>query len=223
MKTLLENKAKIGQILKLASFAVLVATMTTACGNKGGGGSSPQPAPVILPNNINSNFPTCGGSSCGSNTGFLASAYGTSVNYAAGSQVEADIALDFFGDQATIAALNSPSGQLNQTGGYHGTVGAQGIFRMMADSQLCGVRAGNYSIQTSQPGQWGGPGGLSFGGLVLMGSGPSQIQIQIPNNWVIPSVSPAAGPDGRQYPYRLQNVILVSGPFAIQPCVMVIQ
>lgn len=174
--------------------ALAASVVVTACGKGGGGGGAP-----IAPGPVHPSCPTCPGGVGGS------SLLGTAIGHVFSSslgQTELELALEFF------SVGTHPQSGIPISNGYVGPVYAQGTMYMHIPSMLCNVPAGHYTVQTVQPGQWGG-GGQSFGGLMLDAFGPTHVRVYIPSAFVKGAVPAAISIDGRQFPFRIQGRVQV--------------
>lgn len=193
------------RILRAFGTAAFVMAFAVAC-NKGGGGSANPPAAAVnqyVGPNGGPIFGQCG--SCNGANALLAS--GTGQTFRSGA-LEMELSLDLYG-QGYTSQTNTQ--QTNGLQSYNGTVAAQGTLRVFQPSTACGVPAGDYSIVTTQAGQWNGYN-HSFSNLMLQANGPAQVVVLMQGNWIEYSTPASVTTDGRQFPYRLQNSVTVYNP-----------
>lgn len=189
----------------LVVMALTTALMSTACGKKDGDAQAPMVVPPPPPPPTGPLVPGCAGCPPGpTGSAFIASAIGNDFYYSY-NQAEHEISLEFFG-QGSGSSLQ----------GYSGAVYAQGVLNVFMAQPICNLPAGQYSLTTSQPGQWAST--QSFGGLTLVGYGPTQISVYIPGGYLKSSIPAATGSDGRQYPFRINGRALITAPGGAYPC-----
>lgn len=176
----------------LSMLAVATATVFTACGSKNNGGATASPPGAVNPACVN----------CPGNTSLLASAVG---RHYSGSVLKAELSLEFRGDAAYLQQAGQVLAGAVQA--YSGSVVAVGTLRVRqaTTSQIgwgCNIPAGDYSVNTLVPGQWSMQ---SFWNLQLQANGPTQLTINLRNNWLNSAMPAAVGIDGRQFPFSLNG------------------
>lgn len=173
----------------ISMIAVASAMVFTACGSKNNGGGAATPPGPINPACVN----------CPANTSLLASAVG---RHYSGGVLKAELTLEFRGD----AAYLQQAGQVmaGAIPSYSGNVVAVGTLRVRQATQnnLCNIPAGDYSVTTLVPGQWNMQ---SFWNLQLQANGPTQLTLNLYNNWLNSAMPAAVAVDGRQFPFSLNG------------------
>lgn len=184
--------------LSAAAAFVMVTVMAlalSACGKK----KSTRPvAPPVAPV-VNLICPTCTPSSQ-----FLMSAIG-GVYGVDGVTPKMELGLQFYTDGASPMVLNNPYME------YSGRFFAHGTFRVFVNDTptLCNIPVGHYEVRSYQ----GRPGYIqasSMQDVVLEAAGPTLLYIHLPNNFVVDRNRAQVGSDGRTYPFRLQNYMVIS-------------
>ncbi len=182
------------RLLTYAVGALVVAVMSTACGNKNEGGGQV----AVTPGGVSG---SCVG--CPTATTLLASATGRSWSGLTGA-VSGELSLQFYGDTATMGTI---SGSQNFTT-YQGNVVAGGVFRnrearVSAGSWSgCNLPIGDYALSTTQPGQLRGesmPGMMSLSST----SGPVALTIRMANSSFWSAIPALVDYAGAQFPYHL--------------------
>ncbi|GEM_PF-2727728 len=176
MKTL--NGKKITKALALSSLAIFSVLNLTACPSSGGSSTTT----AIPANGLFGNSGLAGGFG------------GVSGVPAGGTTVATAL--------ATMTYSGTPALQMGlQFYSYGGGLGAQGYLYTNVNWQSCGIPAGSYTVQASQPGQ------LSNGviqGMILTASGNSgTFQIVLVQDFFTPKTQ--VGPDGTTFPDALQG------------------
>jgi hypothetical protein len=200
----------------LVALAAAASVFVTGCGNKGGSNNSPAPSVVPV-----GPYGNCVG--CGQSGNLLASALGKFYSTSLGTY-EMELGLEFSGMAAT-SWQQYPGGAnpayavpMNGNSIYSGQVTATGRLVIGVPTMSCGLQQGTYTVQTVTPGTWGG-GGQSFGGLMLLATGPTTVRIYIPSAYILPAVPPATSLiDNRQFPYKLQAGLQLQGAQGLTVC-----
>jgi hypothetical protein len=178
----------------LSMLAVASAMVFTACGSKNNGGG-----PATGPGAVN---PAC--VNCPGNTSLLASAVG---RHYSGGVLKAEITLEFRGESAYLQQPGQVMAGVIPS--YSGRVVAVGTLRVRQATQntICNIPAGDYSVNTLVPGQWNMQ---SFWNLQLQANGPTQLTLNLFNNWLNSAMPAAVGIDGRQFPFSLNGFAQVN-------------
>lgn len=191
------------RLLTYAVGALVVAVMSTACGNKNEGGG----VVVAPPGGVNG---SCVG--CPTATSLLASATGRSQSGLTGG-VSSELSLQFYGDSAMLTQIGQ-----NPTNWYRGNVVAGGVFRnreartMVAGGWYggtgCNLPIGDYALSTTSPGTWSGE---TFSTIDLSStSGPVGITVRMTYNSIWNAIPAAVDYAGAQFPYRMYSVVDVT-------------
>lgn len=171
---------------------VVVALMATACGKKDEGSG---PAIAVVPGVGAS----CAG--CPASTALVASGLGVFLNQY--NVKQAELAAQFYGEAAAVAAVRT-SGSMY----YQGPVVIGGILRVLvAKTTGCVVPAGDYSLQTLTPGQWQGE---QFHNLFVTATGPVTLQLQINYGFVSGATPALVDAAGATFPYRVRSDVFVN-------------
>jgi len=186
----------------LLSFAVVMLAITaslTACGKKGG-----NSAPVTGPGIVGPNGVPC--VNCVAGSQFLFSALG-GVYSGGGTGLRMELGLEFFsqGSSGFVGGVQNPYAE------YSGPTFAQGVLRVFSNeyAALCNIPVGQYTVRPLA----GAPATLYYDvvhDLVLEALGPVRMEIRIPRGILVDRTSAQVGTDGRRYPFRIQNQMMVT-------------
>ena len=162
------------QAATLFAGMLAAAAIFAGCSKDGGGGGAP-------PNPYAAGFYGANGcAGCGAGNSSL----GTAIGRINDGVVELE--LQFYSAQQSY--MPAGASYISQAS-YTGQVGASGFLNVLQTfSQTCPVLPGRYQIQTSRPGQLSGNSVL---GLIMQGSGPTQIAVSVANAYLQQAI-PAA-------------------------------
>jgi hypothetical protein len=223
MKTAKHNKWTLvsWRSLSFVAVAMFVAILSTACGNKGGGGTTAVGPGVWNPGV----YPSCQGCPPNGSAGFLANAVARQNSSSYGQPIELN--LNFFGDGQYMAQYQMYQQQGffygNPSASYRGPFSASGVMFIPYPLSECGVAPGNYQLQTIAPGVWGNDGaGRSGEGIRMQLMGPSGNVQMVMSGYITPVTPPIPGRDGRTYPYQFVSQVRIVGPMSPYPCDVVL-
>lgn len=202
-----QSETRVKRLLTYAVGAFVVAVMATACGKKDEGGQ----VVATTPGGVGT---SCVG--CPTATTLLASGTGRSYSDITG-QMSNELSLQFYGDTAAMGVVSGLPGS-QSSGSYRGSVVAGGVLRVReartmaaggwSGSTGCNLPIADYTLTTTQPGQWNGQ---TFSQLGMSSTaGPVALTIRASQNSVWSAVPALVDLAGAQFPFHVVSTLEVT-------------